>query len=277
MSFSCLISCYKKDVPDDLKKCLTSLVNQTRPADEIVFVKDGKLTVDLENVLLEFKSKLPLIFISLKDNKGLGNALKVGLESCSNEIIIRMDTDDVCYPRRFEMQFNFMMNNPIIDILGTWAHDINANDEIIGERKYPTEHRHIYKLIWAIPIIHPSVAFRKSKILDIGSYDSELSRRQDYDLWLRSAYNGFIFGNIPEFLIKYRFTENYYNKNSTKVAFAQAMMGVKAIKKLKLPLYVYIAVFVPLLRSLLPLFLIGYFHKLMNKVDPRREITKNMN
>jgi glycosyltransferase involved in cell wall biosynthesis len=272
MSFSCLISCFKKDKPDELKKCLISLVNQTKPADEIIFVKDGLLTDDLENILFEFKSKLPLVFISLKDNMGLGNALKVGLESCSNEIVIRMDTDDICYPNRFEIQYNFLIDNPMIDILGTWAHDINADDQIIGERKYPIKHKDIYKLIWTIPIIHPSVAFRKSKILSIGSYNSELSRRQDYDLWLRSAYGGFVFGNIPEFLIKYRFTENYYNKNNNRVAFDQAIMGLKGAKKLKLPKYVYIAVFIPLFRSILPRFLMVSFHKLMNKFDPRNKI-----
>lgn len=269
-SFSCLISCYKNDNPIQLSKCLDSLINQSLKANEIVFVKDGELSKDLEKILNLYLDKLPFVFVNLPTNKGLGNALNEGLLVCKNNIVIRMDTDDICLPNRFEKQYNYLIKNKEVDIVGSWAYDIDIDDNIIGERKYPLNHDNIYQLMWTNPIIHPAVAFRKDKILKIGSYDIYLKRRQDYELWIRAAYEGLKFSNIGEFLLLYRFTENYYKKNNTKVAYDQALMGFNGARKLDLPFYTKIAVFIPVLRSLLPIQLIGPVHKLMSKFDPRK-------
>lgn len=270
-NFSVLLSTFYKDSPEYLSLALESLVNQALPAAEVVFVEDGPLTKDLYTVLESYQMKLPLVRVPLKENKGLGFALNIGLEKCSYDIVIRMDADDICYRDRFKLQYEYLSNNPDVDILGGWAHDIDPQGNIISERKYPTSHDDIYRLMWTNPLIHPAVAFRKSKILSIGSYDPAVVRRQDYDLWIRAAVHGLRIENLPHFLIKYRFTDNYYKKNNTKVAFKQAVMGYKGVKQLKLPFYTKIAVFAPVLRSLLPVGLIGPVHRLMSKFDPRNK------
>lgn len=270
MSVSVLISCYYKENPKYLEEALNSVKNQTMLADEIIIVEDGPLTDELYDVLDTFTRELPIKRIPLKENVGLGAALNIGLKQCENDIVIRMDTDDICYEDRFKLQYEYLINNPEVDILGGWARDIDAGGNIIAERKYPTSHSDIYRLMWTNPLIHPAIALRRNKILSIGSYDPAVVRRQDYDLWIRAASQGLIIENLPNFLIKYRFTDNYYKKNNTKVAFKQAMMGYRGAKKLKLPFYTRIAVFAPVLRSLLPKGLIGPVHRLMSKFDPRK-------
>ena len=270
MSFSCLMSCFRKDDPIHLERCLDSIVQQTLSATEVVFVKDGSLTEELESVLQKFSSSIPFKFLTFEENKGLGYALNKGLEACSFDIVIRMDTDDICYPDRFEVQYNYLRQNPDVDILGGWAYDIDANDNIIGERKYPTEYAEIRKLMWTNPLIHPAIAFRKNRIIEVGSYDPLVIRRQDYDLWIRAAAAGLKIENLSKFLIKYRFTDNYYKKNGLKVAYKQALMGYHGAKVLKLPLYTRVAVFVPVLRTLLPIWLVKPLHKLISKFDPRK-------
>ena len=193
MGFSCLMSTYKKDSPIQLKECLESLVNQTLPADEIVLVKDGELSLELESVLEHYQDKLPFNFIELPNNKGLGNALNVGLLSCKYDIVIRMDADDICALNRFEIQYQFLSKNPEIDILGSWAWEINNQGKIVGERRYPENHEKLLELIWACPINHPTVIYRRNKILSIGSYNIKIKRRQDYELWFRAAENGLKF------------------------------------------------------------------------------------
>ncbi|TJZ60108.1 glycosyltransferase [Sphingobacterium olei] len=270
MAFSCLISCFKKDSPIQLEKCLASIAAQSLPPDEVVFVKDGPLTIELESVINNYKQKLAFKFIAFEENKGLGYALNNGLEACSQDIVMRMDTDDICYENRFQLQYDYLIANPDIDILGGWAHDIDHDDNIIGERKYPIGHKDLYRLMWTNPLIHPTIAFRKKQIVKVGSYNPNVIRRQDYDLWIRAAAGGLKIENLPRFLIKYRFTENYYKKNNTKVVFKQAMMGYRGAKLLKLPAYTRIAVFVPVIRSLLPAWLIAPVHRLMTRFDPRK-------
>lgn len=274
-SFSCLMSCYHKDSPSYLKEAFGSLVGQTVQADEIVFVEDGKLSVELYQVIEDFQAILPINVIKIEENKGLGNALRVGLQACANDIVVRMDTDDICAPKRFEKQVSFMENHPEVSIVGTWAYDIDDAGEITGERVFPTEHEELLNIIWACPFAHPTVAFRKQAILGIGSYRSDIKRRQDYDLWLRAAAKGLKFANIPEHLLYYRFTDAYYKKNDIKVAWAQAMMGAKGLSALNVrKLYPYIGVFSPVVRALLPSFVAKHIHRLFQKVDPRRQHAK---
>lgn len=272
MEFSCLISSYKKDNPRQLIEAFESLKSQTLQANEIVFVEDGKLTKELYEVLDKYSTFLPIKRIYLPINKGLGNALNVGLKECSHEIVLRMDTDDICHYKRFEKQVNFLENNKDIDIVGSWAKDINQVGEIIGERTFPVSHKDLINVIWACPLAHPTVAFRKESIIRIGSYRTDIKRRQDYDLWLRATAKGLKFANIPEFLLYYRFTDDYYKKNNLKVAWEQGMMGYNGLCKLKVrKILPYIAVFLPILRAIMPNFLAKYFHKISKRLDPRRK------
>lgn len=269
MKFSCLISCFYKDPANYLQQALQSICDQTLLPDEIIFVEDGPLTPELYNVITAYESKLPLVRISLKENKGLGFALKHGLLQCKHDIVLRMDTDDICAPERFQKQVDFLTVHTDIDIVGTWAKDINESGDVIGERTYPAEHSKLSKIIWACPIVHPSVAFRKESILRVGSYNADIPRRQDYDLWIRAAIGGLKFANIPEYLLYYRFTNQYYKKNGIGVVWAQSKIGLKGIRKLGGGLFAYIAVMSPILRALLPLRVVKLLYPLTKKFDPR--------
>lgn len=272
MEFSCLISSYKKDNPRQLIEAFESLKSQTLQAHEIVFVEDGELTKELYEILDKYSTFLPIKRIYLPINKGLGNALNVGLKECSNDIVLRMDTDDICHNERFEKQVEFLEKNKGIDIVGSWAKDINQDGEVIGERTFPISHDDLLNVIWACPLAHPTVAFRKESIIRIGSYRTDIKRRQDYDLWLRAAVNGLKFANIPEFLLYYRFTDDYYKKNNLKVAWEQGMMGYNGLRNLKVKkLFPYIGVFSPVIRAIMPNFLAKYFHRLTTKLDPRKK------
>lgn len=274
MIFSCLISCYEKDDPQQLREALISLDKQSVKASEIVFVEDGILSKELYMVIEEFEDILPLKKVKLKVNKGLGEALNIGLEACSNNLVFRMDTDDVCHPKRFEKQIEYLKEHPEIDILGTWAKEIDSDGNIIGERTYPTSHKNIFNLMWTCPVAHPTVLFKRDAILKVGSYKVDLKRRQDFDLWFRAASKGLIFGNVPEYLLYYRFTPNFYKKNNFKVSWQETKMGINGLRKLKVrrPLP-YLAMFYPIVRSLLPYSLAKRLQELAGKIDPRKTKT----
>lgn len=272
MKFSCLISCYHKDNPKQITEALNSLMGQTLLAEEIVIVEDGPLTEQLSAIINSFKEYLPIKRITLRENKGLGNALNVGLKHCSYDIVCRMDTDDICDKTRFERQVNFLAENPDVDIVGSWVKDIDEEGKIVGERVFPISHDSIYDLIWTCPFAHPTVAYRRDSILKVGSYRTDIKRRQDYDLWMRAAAKGLKFANIPEYLLLYRFTDEYYKKNNLKVAWQQGMMGYRGLKALKVKgLFPYLGVFSPILRAILPQFLAKPFHAMVATLDPRKK------
>ncbi|MDR0538895.1 MAG: glycosyltransferase [Spirochaetaceae bacterium] len=115
---SVLMSVYYKETAAHLNECLQSLAAQTLPADEIVIVKDGGLTPELERCLAEWQPKLPLVIVGYEENKGLAYALNYGIQFCSRELTARMDSDDICLPDRFEKQLAYFAAHKDTVILG---------------------------------------------------------------------------------------------------------------------------------------------------------------
>jgi glycosyltransferase involved in cell wall biosynthesis len=272
-NFSVLISIYYKESAENLNKCLESLVFQTLPATEIVIVKDGTLTLELEDVLASWNCKLPLKIYGYEQNKGLAYALNYGFQFCTYELVARMDTDDICYKDRFEKQILFLNNHDDVDIVGTYVTKIDNRGEFISLLKLPSNNKDIKRLIWACPLIHPTVMYRKEKILNIGGYNPNAGIRQDdYELWFRCASKGLGFANIPEPLLFYRFFPESIRKYTPKIGWYRLKVGVKGCLKLNYSLFAYIGVFIPFIRSLLPFPLSMYFDSFIKKFDPRSKI-----
>lgn len=206
VEFSVLISVYYREEPKFLKSALESIwYDQTLQPTEIVLVKDGPVGKALDSVINDFAFIAPLKIVSLSKNSGLGIALANGLDACSYKIIVRMDSDDLSLPNRFEKQVNYLELNPLVDIVGSWIKEFDSETgEIYGARVVPESHSEISALMKTRnPISHPSVAFRKEMILKVGSYVS-YPLLEDYNLWVRCLQEGAVFHNLQEYLLLFR-------------------------------------------------------------------------
>ena len=73
--------------------------------DDFVLVCDGPLTPELDAVIAEMQEEHPeLTVVRLAKNGGLGNALNEGMKHCKNDLVARMDSDDISRPDRCERQ-----------------------------------------------------------------------------------------------------------------------------------------------------------------------------
>ena len=216
-NFSVLLSVYYKEKPEFLEKSIESIYfNQTLKPDEIVLVEDGPLTKELYNSIEKLKNKIGiniLKVVSLEKNMGLGNALRIGIKRCSNELIARMDTDDISYPNRFEKQVNFFKENPDTDVLGTFMSEFVGNtNNIICIKDAPNNETDMKKYMkLRDPVNHPSVMFKKSKVLEAGNY-KEIFLNEDSYLWGRMLSKDCIFKNIQEPLVYFRTTDDTYKR-----------------------------------------------------------------
>lgn len=140
-NFSVVTSAYKNDKSEFVRVALDSmLINQTVKPTEIVLVRDGQVPEVLDKLLNEYEARYPDVFniIRLEQNGGLGNALKLGVESAKYDIIARMDSDDICLPNRFELQLRYLEQHPDVDIIGGQMTEfIDTPDNIIGKRVVP--------------------------------------------------------------------------------------------------------------------------------------------
>ncbi len=206
MKFSVLISAYKKDDPGFLKDALESIWDsQTLKPNEIVIVKDGELTLELDNIIDAFANKAPVVVFPLDENKGLGEALRIGVGKCQYDWIARMDSDDIAHPDRFNRQFTFLKNNPKIDVLGSLIEEFStAITDTTAIRMVPEKHEDIlkkHKLQNAVN--HVTVIINKEKLLNSGNYKSMLFF-EDYFLWARMMMNECKFYNLQESLVYVR-------------------------------------------------------------------------
>lgn len=185
-------------------------------------------------------------------NRGAGYCAWLGMREAVGKYVIRMDSDDICFPNRIERQITFLEQNPEVDIVGAAAIEIDDQGNQGKLRQMPLNHDDIAKVMWANPIIQPAVAFRRERILFAGNYNPQLRRRIDYDLWFRCLKAGLHFANLPEPLVYYRFTPKSHRKQTLKRAIEQAQIGWRGCWMLKTPWWQYFAVMVPILRAILP-------------------------
>lgn len=215
--YSVLMAVYIKDNPEYFAIALDSMIHQTMPPDEIVIVKDGPITEELQAVVDARREGITAIHeIALKKNLGLGLALQQGILACRNELIARMDSDDYSMPKRCEMQLRVFAQNPTIDIVGCQAIEfIGTIDNVVGVRRVPLDNDGIYKFAKIRdPFNHPSVMFRKSKVLQCGNYRHRPGD-EDTDLWIRMLQNCAVGMNLEDPVFFFRFDEKTYQRRKS--------------------------------------------------------------
>lgn len=205
--YSVLMSLYIKEKPEYLKNSIQSMLNQTVIPDEIIIVKDGPLTKELETVLEKYMEEYPEIIriVASEENIGLGLALNLGLKHCKNELVARMDTDDISLSSRCEKQLKRFQQDSELVIVGTMIDEFfDDPNKIISTRRVPINHSDIYEFAKRRSAFnHPTVMYKKSSVIEVGGY-SDLRRNQDVDLFGRMLYKGYKASNINESLLLFR-------------------------------------------------------------------------
>lgn len=236
-NYSVLMSVYYKENPNYLKESLLSVFNQTIKPNEVVLIEDGNLTPELDEVISKFEKKYKNILkiIKYEKNRGLGVALRDGLLECSNEIVFRMDTDDICQKDRFEKQLK-VFEEKNVDVVGS---NITEFDEemknITGIRVVKENSNDIKKMAKKRnPINHMTVGFKKSRVINSGNYESMLYF-EDYYLWVRMIEKGYNFYNLQENLVNVRGGNSMIKRRGgikyirSIVAFEKTLLKMKFI------------------------------------------------
>lgn len=211
---SVVTSVYKNDNPDFVERALDSITKlQSLPPNEVVLVVDGPVPSRLES-LIRFREKEGnglYHVIWLKENGGLGNALRLGVKEAKNEIIVRMDSDDVASADRFQKQIKYLQQHPECDVVGGQMTEfIDDERNIVGSRIVPVSNDDIKSLLKSrCPLNHVTVAMRRSKVLEVGNY-IDWHFNEDYYLWIRMAEAGCKFANLPDTLVNVRVGKEMY-------------------------------------------------------------------
>lgn len=202
--FSVLMSIYIKEKPEYVRECFESLLNQTIKADEWVVVEDGPLSMEMYKVLDEYEERYPTLLkrVTLTQNRGLGLALREGILHCSNELVARMDTDDIARNDRFEKQLAEFEKIGNLDICGSHIIEFEGNVENkLSERRVPIEHDDIAKYQKQRSAFnHMTVMYKRSAVLRAGNYEHAPLMEDDL-LWVNMLKAGCNCMNIDDYLV----------------------------------------------------------------------------
>ena len=227
VNYSVLMSVYFKEQPNNLRQAMESMRHQTVPTSDFILVCDGPLTDKLDAVINEEQKKFgPVLHVfRLEKNGGLGNALNEGLKICRNELVARMDSDDISRPYRCEKQLELFERYPDICLSsGTVSEFVTDPDHPTGKRTLPITDAEIRAFSRKRnPMNHPCVMFKKSAVESAGGYKETYHLFEDYYLWVRMLMKGYKARNARDVLLDMRSPADMYLRRGGK-KYAEDML-----------------------------------------------------
>jgi glycosyltransferase involved in cell wall biosynthesis len=238
-----------------LSEAVESVLEQTFGNFEFIIINDGSTDGSTE-VLRQYAGIDDRIRLLEQENRGLTPSLNRGINRARGAYVARMDADDVCLPRRFELQVDYLDRHPGCVVVGGEPEMIDAEGKPLEKSDplydafdldnmdYRYDHKEVDRRLltggWFLN--HPTVMMRRSALEAVGGYDEHFKTAQDRDLFLRLAEVGKVV-NLPKQVLKYRChasqvsrrstTQNYWTKRARRAAYRRRDLPLP--KELRLP------------------------------------------
>lgn len=181
-------------------EALTSVLAQTRPADEIVVVDDASPhggAVSLQNPNPRIR------VVRNPQNRGQSAARQAGVNATTAELIAFLDGDDSWMPQKLERQVDFLHSHPDFDAVHTAIVEFRQDG---SERLFNAKPARI-GLAESLRINHvmpSSLMIRRTALDAIGGWTLARNISEDHDLNIRMVANGQRIGFVAEPLVRFR-------------------------------------------------------------------------
>jgi glycosyltransferase involved in cell wall biosynthesis len=205
-----------------LSEAISSILAQTRPADEIVVVDDGS-TDDPGAVA----SQYPGVKIICQSNRGRSAARNEGLRNCSSSHVVFLDADDRLLPMALELGAEQAIKYPKCGFVYGGHYDINEDGSVRkAQHWYPiVGNAHLALLRRNLVRMQATALFRRDILIEAGGYDEKLERAEDYDLYLRIAQR-YDVAAYPDIIAEYRWHGD--NTSGNPIKMLRAILDVLA-------------------------------------------------
>jgi glycosyltransferase involved in cell wall biosynthesis len=183
-----------------VERSLGNVSSMASREDEIIVIDDGSSdgTTQILRRLQGTDIRFNFIF-----TKGIGlvEALNLGLMEAANEVIARVDVDDLYPLNRIHLQLPFLRDMTSAVFSDYEFFDSRAKSYgVIPTAVIPIATK--ISLLSSQRTAHPSVIFRKSAVLEAGGYKKSDFLAEDLGLWIRLSTFSEI-ATCPEVLLKY--------------------------------------------------------------------------
>jgi glycosyltransferase involved in cell wall biosynthesis len=189
MSVTVMIPAYNAEI--FIRKAIDSVLNQTRPADEIVVVDDG--STDTTRTIVESYGRH--VRLMVQKNQGPSVARNWSMQTIQSDFVAFIDADDLMEPTKLEKQLRAFVRNSRIPRLKELHYHLRFHN----------------------PGITPScMMVRRSAYLEAGGFNTSLRGIDDWEFMARLFKVG-PFCMVNEPLTRYRLSDHSLSSNAERI------------------------------------------------------------
>ena len=167
---------------DTLRAAIHSVLAQTFEDWELLLVDDGSRDNSLLIARSFENSRIKLL--TDNQNRGLVARLNQIARTARGQYVARMDADDIMHPDRLAKQVRYLDQNPSVDVVGSWAYEIDGQGIPYGLRTTELKPDAAAVLESGL-FIHPTVTGKRDWFIN-NPYNPEFIRCEDRELWVRT-------------------------------------------------------------------------------------------
>jgi glycosyltransferase involved in cell wall biosynthesis len=189
-----------------ISETLRSILNQTRPPDEIIVVDDGSTDQSVD-VIRKFE---PHVTLLVQENGGPAAARNRGFAAAKGQFIQFFDSDDLCTPNKIEVQLAALLDTGADVAYSPWL-QAELRDGLAVYRELPLQQRplpsnrppeYFFLRSW-VTTFQPCL-FRREVLEKAGPFSEDLKPSEDSELLLRILLTGAKLVHVPNTLVLYR-------------------------------------------------------------------------
>lgn len=190
-----------------ISETLQSVIAQSFKNWECIIVDDGSTdnTIDIVKKFCENDSRFKLIHRPQKRPKGANTCRNIGIQSSKGFFVNFLDSDDILYPQKIEIQLNLFNSNEIdfcvcqTEFFGS----IDSTNKLWNENLLSTDKINSFiqkKIGWSTN----APLWKKSALEALGPFDERLQNGQDFEFHIRALIKGLNYLAIDNILVKNR-------------------------------------------------------------------------
>lgn len=197
ITISCILPMYNSG--RTIFRALESIKEQTfKGSLQIIVVDDGSTDYSI-SIVKKFKKENFKLWIDIKSkvNGGVSTARNFGLSYAVGDYIAFLDSDDFWLREKLQVQFDTIMENPDIHLLGSTTDGIKLN-RFLGKKVERLIKMDPYKYVIKSQLATSTVFFKKDIYDKIGGFDESMKYSEDMNYWMRimEYYNCYLL-NVP--------------------------------------------------------------------------------
>jgi len=198
-----------------IAQSIESVIAQTYNEWELVVVDDGS-NDNTSLIVKEYAVKDQRIKYFYQENGHTAKARNTGISMAKGEILAFLDSDDLWLPQKLKISLQILLESKV-DLLFSESYHFNENIFDLSKVDYPVmgvlnmtysgdEALRLFIERNRVPVL--TVLVYKSKVTDLGGFDTNLKKSEDFDLWIRLLKSGAVFKSISQPLSAYRMVNN---------------------------------------------------------------------